>query len=191
MLPVHATHQIAVLGNMSTEAITLDTLSQRLPMIARPSVIAATGRLVARGLVERQEDGVYQLSQAGVTALKDGLKIGGDPYKRRKAPVYADSLRQRAWRAMQLEGRFTIGSLAQLAIRNERDGEDSIRRFCLALTRAGYLAELPTRVPGEAAGSNGFKQWRMIRDTGDIAPRYVAATRAFHDRNDGKVYLCR
>ena len=191
MLPVHATHQIAVLGNVGAEAITLDALCQRLPMITRAAVTAAVGRLVARGHVEREETGIYRLSQAGVEALKDGLKIGGDSYKRRKNPVYADSLRQRAWKAMQLEGRFTVGSLAQLAIRDETDGEDSIRRFCLALTRAGYLAELPTRVKGEVAGSNGFKQWRLIRNTGEIAPRYVAADKAFHDRNDGKVYPCR
>lgn len=191
MLPVDATHQIAVLGCMGTQAITLDTLAGNLPMIARPAIIAAAGRLVARGLVEREEDGVYRLSKAGVEALQDGLKIGGDSYKRRKQPIYADSLRQRAWKAMQLQTRFTVGDLVQLAVRNEKDGEDSIRRFCFALTRAGYLAELPTRVPGSVAGSNGFKQWRLIRNTGDIAPRYVQAERAFHDRNDGKVYKCR
>lgn len=191
MLPVHATHQIAVLGNMGTEAVTLDELDARLPMIGRAAIVAAAGRLVARGYVERQEDGVYKLSQAGIDGLKDGMKIGGDPQKRRKNPVYADSLRQRAWKAMTLEKRFTVGAIAQLAVRDETDGEDSIRRFCLALTRAGYLAELPTRVKGEIAGSNGFKQWRLIRETGEIAPRYIAADKAFHDRNDGKVYPCR
>jgi len=191
MLPVHATHQIAVLGNMGAEAITLDALCARLPMIGRDAITAAAGRLVARGWIEREETGIYRLSAAGIEALKDGLKIGGDPYKRRKDPAYADSLRQRAWRAMQLEKRFTVGSLAQLAIRDEKDGEDSIRRFCLALTRAGYLAELTTRVKGSVAGSNGFKQWRLIRDTGEIAPRYVAAEKAFHDRNDRQVYTCR
>lgn len=193
MLPVNATHQIAVMGALSAieaQAVNLNDLVERLP-IPRPALVAAAGRLVARGLVERAEDGVYRLSPAGSAALVSGLKIGGDPARRRKHPLYADSLRQRAWRAMRLSIRFTAGDIVALAARDEIDAEDSIRRFCHQLVRADYLAELPTRTSPERPGDNGRKQWRMVRDTGELAPQYMAASKAFRDRNTGEVAPCR
>jgi hypothetical protein len=190
MLPMNATHQVAVLSSIGDEAVNLNDLESRLP-IPRPALIAATGRLVIRGLLEREEEGVFRRSPEGLRVLRDGLKIGGDSAKRRKEPVYSNSLRQRAWAAMRLTKRFTVGSLTELAVKNEKDGEDSIRRFCLALTQAGYLAELPTRQRGTVAGSNGFKQWRLIRDTGEHAPRYMQRDKAFADRNTREVFPCR
>lgn len=189
MLPVIATHQIAVLSVIGDGAVNLNELETRLPL-DRAQITAATGRLIIRGLLEREETGVYRRSPEGMRALRDGLKVGGAPHKVRKDPIYARSLRQRAWAAMRLTIRFTVGSLAELAVIDERDGEDSIRRFCLALTRAGYLAELPTRKRGAVAGSNGFKQWRLIRDTGELAPRYMQSKGAFADRNTREVFRC-
>ncbi len=189
MLPANATHQIALMGALGSAPVSLDALAQRLPM-NRAAIIAAAGRLVARGLVNRDEWGVYALSDEGLTALRDGLKIGGDPARRRKEPVYSDSLRQRAWKAMRLTKRFTAGEVASLARQDERDAEDSIRRFCSALCRAGYLVELPARTSPDRPGSNGRKVWRLVRDTGDLAPRYMAATRSFADRNTREVFPC-
>lgn len=190
MLPVNATHQIAVLGAIGAETVNLNALETRLP-IPRAALIAAAGRLVSRGLLERSELGVYGLSETGLTILRDGLKIGGDPKKRRKEPLYIDSLRQRAWAAMRLVGRFTVGDLAIRAVRDEVDGEDSIRRFCLALTRADYLIELSGRAAGTAPSSNGFKVWQLVRNTGEHAPRYRSASRDFVDRNTREVFACR
>lgn len=190
MLPVNATHQIAVLGALSVEPVNLNDLVGRLP-IDRARTIAAVGRLISRGLAERSEVGVYALSQAGADGLRDGLAIGGDPHKVRKDPVYADSLRQRAWRAMRIAGRFTIADIARSALRGERDGEDAIRRFFTALTAAGYLVERHGRVQGTAPSSNGFKVWQLVRDTGEWAPRYVQAKRHFVDRNSREIFACR
>lgn len=190
MLPASATHQIAVLSCIGEEVVNLNVLEARLP-IERKAVIAAAGRLVARGLLEREEDGVFKRSAEGLRALREGLPVvGGDRRKVRKEPLYVDSLRQRAWAAMRLKSRFTVACLTELAAKDEKDAEDSIRRFCFALTRAGYLAELPVRVRGAVAGSNGFKQWRLVRDTGAIAPRYMQAKQAFADRNTREVFRC-
>lgn len=191
MLPVNATHQIALMGAMGREAIDLETLASRLP-IPRSAIIAAAGRLVARGLFERLETGTYRLSPEGKTVLSEGRPlVGGSAGKSIKHPVYSDSLRQRAWKAMRLSGRFTAGEIAALAARGERDAEDSIRRYAHLLTRAGYLAELPTRARPGKAGSNGAKQWRLIRDTGEHAPQYMAAMRQIRDRNTGDTFPCK
>ncbi|PZU89103.1 MAG: hypothetical protein DI527_16350 [Chelatococcus sp.] len=190
MLPVNATHQIAVLGALSVEPVNLNDLVDRLP-IDRARTIAAMGRLIARGLAERSEVGIYALSVTGTVLLRDGLKVGGDACKVRKDPVYADSLRQRAWRAMRLAGRFTVADIARAALRDERDGEDAIRRFFTALTAAGYLVERHGRIKGTAPSSNGFKVWQLVRDTGEWAPRYVQARKHFVDRNAREVFSCR
>lgn len=189
MLPVNATHQIAVMTAMSAEPVTLDQLVAKLP-IERAAIVAAAGRLVIRGLIERQDTGVYGLSQTGLTVLRDGLKVGGDPVKRRKDPVYADSLRQRAWRAMRLTPRFTVGDIVLRAKQDEKDAEDSIRRFCHHLARAGYLVELPARARGTALSSPGYKVWRLKRNTGENAPHYRQASRTFKDRNTHEVFPC-
>ncbi|MEN5083713.1 hypothetical protein ABE438_14615 [Bosea sp. TWI1241] len=190
MLPANATHQIAVLGALSVEAVNLNDLETRLP-IARPALIAAAGRLIQRGLAERKENGVYALSATGSHLIRAGMKIGRDLNKVRKAPVYADSLRQRAWRAMRIAVRFTASDIARSAVRGEKDGEDAIRRFCTALTAAGYLVERHGRAAGTAPSSNGFKVWQLARDTGEWAPRYVQAKRHFVDRNTHEVFRCR
>jgi len=190
MLPINATHQIALMGAMGRDAVDLDTLAKRLP-IERASIVAAAGRLVARGLFERLENGVYRLSPDGKKALSEGRSItGGKAGKRVKHPVYSDSLRQRAWKAMRLSGRFTAGEIAALAARDEKDAEDTIRRYCHQLAGAGYLVELPTRTKPGKAGSNGNKQWRLIRDTGEMAPQHAASKRQMIDRNTREVFPC-
>lgn len=187
----NAMHQIAVMGALGVGRMRTEQLADQLP-IDRKQVAAATGRLIARGLVQRLEIGEFELTEAGRAALASGAKLSSGVARGwRKAPVYADSLRQRAWRAMRLVQRFSVADIEPLAVKGgEREAGENIRRFCHALASAGYLVDLPQRVPGTAKSSNGFKVWRLARDTGEVAPRYMAGQRAFQDRNTREVFPC-
>jgi hypothetical protein len=92
---------------------------------------------------------------------------------------------------MRIAKRFTVADIARAAVKDEVDGDDSIRRFCLALTLAGYLVERHGRAAGTAPSSNGFKVWQLVRDTGEWAPQYVQADKHFVDRNTREVFPCR
>lgn len=195
MISGNATHQAAVLTYMATalsQTHSIDELAAMLP-IGRKQIATAAAKLVSREFVERAENGVYRLTLTGRKALEEGVSLSSGPHRgRRKHPVYANTLQQRAWSAMRIRNmRFTIGDIVQLAA-NETDAEPekSLQRFFHRLTRAGYLAELPTRVRGHAETSPGFKQWRLLRDTGEHAPRWLDRQKAFKDWNTREVFPC-
>lgn len=186
-----ATHQIAVMGAIGARTVDIDTLADSLPM-SRKAISTAAGKLIAREYVERLETGLYRLTLMGREMLEAGANLRSGPHRgRRKHPVYAHTLQQRAWAAMRLSSRFTIGDIATLAATpDDKKPEASLQRFFHRLTRAGYLAELPTRVPGQSETSNGFKQWRLLRDTGEHAPRWLDRQKAFKDWNTREVFPC-
>ncbi len=194
MIIGNATHQAAVLGLMAAlpdTEVTIEMLDRSLP-IGRKQIATATGKLIQRSYVERSETGVYRLTLTGRQALATGVSLTSGPHRgQRKHPFYADSLQQRAWAAMRLTSRFTIGSIAQLAARDtDKHPEQALQRFFHRLTRAGYLVELPTRVKAAEPTSNGFKQWRLIRDTGAHSPRWLDRRQAFKDWNTREVFPC-
>lgn len=171
--------------------LTLDQLDAALP-IGRKQIATAAAKLIQRAYLERLETGLYRLTLTGREALEAGTSLSSGPHRgRRKHPVYSDSLQQRAWAAMRLQPRFTIGDIVTLAATPEdKDPEGSLQRFFYRLTRAGYLAELPTRARGTSPTSNGYKQWRLLRDTGEHAPRWLEAQKAFKDWNTREVFPC-
>jgi len=195
MNPGNATHQAALLAVMATgrhDAFNIDELDSALP-IGRKQIATAAAKLIQRAYLERAETGVYRLTLTGRKALEEGVSLTSGPHRgKRKHPVYANTLQQRAWTAMRIRtNRFTIGDIAQLAaIEADIEPEKSLQRFFHRLTRAGYLAELPTRVRGLCETSPGFKQWRLLRDTGEHAPRWLDRQKAFKDWNTLEVFPC-
>lgn len=196
MTAIHgnATHQAALLAVMATGnggSLTIDQLDATLP-IGRKQIATAAARLIQRAYVERAETGVYRLTLTGRKALEDGVSLTSGPHrKRRKYPVLQDTLRQRAWKAMRLNTRFTVPDIVTLAARDtDGDAEGNIRRFCHQLVRCGYLAQLPGLVRGNKETSPGFACYRLLRDTGDAAPQYRAKDRGFYDRNTREVFPC-
>lgn len=194
MVTGNATHQAALLAVMATGnngPLSLDQIDATLP-IGRKQIATAAAKLIQRSYVERLETGVYALTVTGRKALEDGASLSSGPHRgRRKHPMYRDSLQQRAWSAMRLMQRFTIGDIVTLAA-NAADAhpEQSLQRFFHRLTRAGYLHELPTRVHGSKERSSGFKQWRLARDTGEQSPRWLDRQQAFKDWNTREVFPC-
>lgn len=192
MVTGNATHQAALLAAMSNPCkgpATIDELVARLP-IGRKQIASAAAKLIQRDFVERMETGLYRLTSTGKDALEKGVSLSSGPHRgKRKYPVHADTLRQRAWAAMRLSKRFTVQDLLTLAAReDDGDAEGNIRRFCHQLVKSGYLAQLPVRVDGSRETSPGHVCYRLLRDTGARAPQYRKATRAFYDWNTRETF---
>jgi hypothetical protein len=149
--------------------------------------------LIFRGLVERVETGCYQLTLAGSAAKARGDVITSGPWKpdtaKHRKPVQ-DTFRQRLWNAIRMSRSFTIGDLVIAAGRGEKDPENNATWYIRHLRAAGYIAELPVRQKGTRLTSNGFKRWRLLRDTGDKAPVYRPKAKLVHDYNTGEDVAC-
>ncbi len=153
-------------------------------------VANAAGRLILRGLAERVERGCYRLTEAGVASARSGeaLRPGPrGPHGKRKA-VQRQSFRQRAWAAMRMCGKFTAPEIMRLAARpGERGGSlHNLYRYLRALEAARYVHRLPVKERGTRPGSTGFARWRVMRDTGPLAPAYSVRDAALFDRNTGE-----
>lgn len=191
----NATHQAALLGVMASGnagPLTMDQLDAVLP-IGRKKIATAAGRLILRGFVERAETGVYALTLTGRKALAEGVSLKSGPHRgKRKHPVYRDTLTQRAWTAMRLQPRFSLGDIITLAA-NDQDGqpEKALQRFVHRLKSTGYLVELPARRRGSTRTSNGFKVFRLVRDTGEHAPRWIDRQRSMKDWNTREIFPVR
>jgi len=156
----------------------------------RKIISATLCRLILRGLVERVERGCFRLTAKGHLSAQRGEVIRSGPRRRhtgiKRSP--RDTFRQRAWMAMRMAGKFTVPEILQLAGRaGERGGSaDNLHRYLRALEQAGYVRRLPVRERGTAPGSNGYVRWRLIRDTGPLAPT-VRRNGTIIDRNTGGI----
>ena len=66
----------------------------------------------------------------------------------------------------------------------------NLRRYMRALCLTGFLVEMPTRERGTAETSNGYKRYRLMNDTGDIAPTYRNQKHEVFDHNTREVTPC-
>lgn len=164
---------------------TIDDLAAMLPLTRR-QISNGAASLIMRGQLERIETGCYQLTPAGLTAHAAGETITSGPTGKRtgrsRRPL-KDTLRQRAWTAMRMSGTFTIGDLVMAATRGDRDAETNISRYLRVLKATAYVVELPVRARGTHLTSNGFKRFRLLKDTGPIAPVWSEARGRLIDHN--------
>ncbi len=103
-----------------------------------------------------------------------------------KPRVVAGTLREKAWRAMQIKGKFTLTDLCRAALTGEeaaRDPRGNIAHYLRGLARAGIVAAMKTRPA--AAGGGGEKRWLLVRDLGRLAPT-LRRTGAVYDPNAGR-----
>lgn len=162
--------------------------------LSRRQTVNAVGKLIARGLAARREIGCYVLTGEGLAQRESGRRLTSGPAGPRDRAEPArrtrPNVRSRAWSAMRVLEKFTLSDLTTLAIQPGGDPHAvsaNIARYVHHLARAGYLRELP-RQPGAALTSNGFKRWRLVRDTGPVMPVYSTTRRAVHDRNTGEFH---
>ena len=67
-----------------------------------------------------------------------------------KPRILKGTLRQKAWRAMQIKVKFSLSDLLRNAVTAEslhRDPRNNIGRYVKALTSAGVLSEMKRRLP--------------------------------------------
>lgn len=90
-----------------------------------------------------------------------------------KPHVTRGTLREKAWRAMQIKGKFTLSDLIRMTVGEAsaaKDPRNNLGRYVKALTDAGVLIEMPRRAAPTSLTSNGEKRWMLIRDLGRLAP---------------------
>ena len=181
---VNIIHLVSLLGAVSVQDNTITGFILTLPY-AESTTRAATQRAISLGLVERFVTGTLALSLQGKHLLRTGdvgFLSGLKPPKSTKPTIAHNSLRQRAWSAMRLSGRFTVGCVVTLAAQSETNAASNIKTYITQLTLAGYLVELPQRLRN-SSGNAVLRQWRLVRDTGPHAPVYRPRIKSFFDPN--------
>lgn len=171
----------------------IDELDAMLDL-SRRQISDGAARLVMRDYLERVETGCYRLTPAGIAAAQVGETITCGPWKpdtaRTRKPV-RDTFRRRLWSAMRMGGVFTIADLVMAAAR-PRDGnpENNAARYVRYLALAGYVEAQRSRQRGVKLTSNGFKRYRLVKNTGPLAPVYRPKVNALHDYNIGEDVPC-
>lgn len=190
----NATNQMAIRDILIRgECLTLDELDAALPPIARKEIVKAMNGLITRGLAERIERGCYRLTKDGEWSYFDQevLTSGPNgPHTRKARLIKRQTLNQRAWNVMRLGRVFTVPDLVMAAANGERFPESGLQRYCKKLMLARYLVRLPVRERGSRMGSNGFIRYRLLDDTGPIAP-VVKAGAVIFDPNTLETRPCK
>lgn len=180
-----------VFSSLDAQAKTFDDICNDMEE-KRKSISNALCRLIQLEIAERQESGIYKLTEKGLSLKTSGqeIKFTSGPSKgsyRRVTPG-KNSLRSKVWRLMRLQKKFTIDELMGLAVDgNEKLPRNNIGRYVNALKHAGYLYELKNREKGIAPTSNGFKRYALLKDTGNKAPILRRTLRQIYDPNTGEV----
>jgi hypothetical protein len=184
----------AVLHSLADGACrTMDELHGMLDL-SRRQISDGAAKLVLRDYLERVEAGCYQLTPAGITAAQSGTKISSGPWRgdtaRVRKPV-RNTFRRRLWNVMRMGGVFTIADLVMAAAREEdARPENNAARYVSYLVRAGYVEEQRTRKRGTKLTSSGFKRYRLVRNTGPLAPAYSPKRKVLHDYNKREDVPC-
>lgn len=170
------THLAAVLGALGHKCIGVDELVTLLPITSR-KVRKATAKLISVEFLEHLETGHIRLTAKGRDALENGLSLSRSPQ-----PVFANNLQQRAWTAMLLNRRFTLGDIVTLAARDaDKKPERSLLRYFQRLERAGYLSS-------ESQHRAHLRRWHVVRNSGPHAPKFVDNIQSFRDGNSGELF---
>ena len=189
-----ATNQMAIRDELASGVcLTTDELDKALPNIKRRQLVMAVGKMITKGLAERVERGCYKLTKHGLKTHCAGVKLTSGPNGKHTGPKrpLPNTLLQRAWNVMRISQSFTIPDLVLVAAVDEKNPTSNLQRYVKALVRAGYLLELPIRAKGTALESNGFKRYRLLNDTGEIAPVYRRSRRTVFDHNTNTEIVCR
>ncbi len=106
-----------------------------------------------------------------------------------KPRVVRGTLRQKAWRAMQIKGKFTLSDLVRTVVAVDspaKDPRNNLGRYVKALCTAGILVEMKRRTAPASPTSNGEKRWMLVRDLGRDAP-VMREQGGVYDPNSGQI----
>lgn len=147
---------------------------ERLTGMTAKQVEHACLKLRKHELIALTEKGCLRLTAAGRAAAAEGQTLRSGPRGMETGVrKRAETMRDRAWRAMRIRRKFGIADLVMLtALGGERDPESNMLKYIKALVQVGILVELPRREAPLNTTSNGCKRWwlRDEADTGPLAP---------------------
>lgn len=81
--------------------------------------------------------------------------------------------RQKAWRAMQIKGKFSLPDLCRCVLTGQETAKDprhTLRVYVIGLAKVGILSEMKKRQGSANPLSRGDKRWLLVRDLGRQAP---------------------
>lgn len=180
--------------SLSDQPMKLEELA-RLIDFSKNATTQAICKLIVRGFVDRIEAGTYKITDQGKAFVESGKKLTSGPLRNatgNRAPNIRGSLTQRAWNVMRMGGAFDVPGLVSAASNGDKKPDNTLQRYLRYLVKADYVILLPTRTRGTRPGSNGFKRYRLIKDTGEIAPtlRLRAKPVELFDQNTQEVVPC-
>ncbi|KJF67421.1 hypothetical protein [Rhizobium nepotum] len=150
--------------------------------LSRSQIFRVLGKMVTAGLIQRRKVGCYQLTIAGLKAKRTG--VVQTPVQPTRAPTLpADSFRQRLWSVMRMSGAFVAAELVMAANWPLKRPEVEAGKYLRALKRAGYLIELPN-------GARGQIRYRLIRNSGQLAPLVSSVDGTVYDPNTREAAPC-
>lgn len=167
--------------------------NRRLDQIAealgkdKAGVVKAIQAIKRRGLVEIPERGAYAPTAEGIAWVSSGKVIkAGQGIRPRTA---TRGLRQRAWWVIRARKIVTLPELlSTLVDSGEKGASSNLSSYLGPLVKAGFLAVLAHRIPGNALTSSGHRRYQMIRDNGRLAPVVRQGDRVVFDPNTGEVF---
>lgn len=164
---------------------TLDQLEAALPLTRR-QISDGAATLIRRDYLDRIELGCYCLTPAGIAASERGEQITSGP----KGPLtcksrrkWRSTFRQRAWTAMRMSGSFSVSELVIAASKDDKRPEINLLDYLRALSRFGYVTALPALRNGLRKNSKSGKRFRLVKDTGPVAPEWRSRSGAMWDHN--------
>lgn len=152
-------------------------------------VSSATVQLVSRGLVDRKAVGCFALTEDGDAWRASGRSLSASAPRPTALPTCKRpglTLGDRAWAALRIRQKATIGDLVELARRSETTAEKRIGAYVVALERAGYVRRMAKLAPTHSGGR--AVRWLLVRDTGPLAPVVRVKRRDVWDRNTEQAF---
>lgn len=138
-------------------------------------------RFTVRGMLLKEQCegvGVYRITDAGAHFQTRNEPMDG-PAKGSRAEYHRGSLRARAWRVMRMREWWSVSDLLlTIADGTEKDAEKGLTRYVRALSLAGYV------VPSKRTPD----RWRLVQNTGHLAPALNTQARTLTDPNTGEVH---
>lgn len=157
--------------------------------LANYKIVRAAAALICRGYATRAEVGCFTLTAEGEAFRQGGGAITSGPAGRltqRSRRPHKSVLRDRIWAALRIKEKASTQELLMLAGDDQHDYRSLAARYLKALCRTGYLVELPRRAAGTSPTSNGYKRFRLVKDTGPEAPQMKTRSGMLFDPNTGE-----
>lgn len=174
--------EICVALNQPKTCLTNETIRSMLDgEIPRNQVNTAICKLVQHGFVERIEQGCYQLTKSGKTAVANDDFYDNEQHKkpeRKTAKLKKRTNRDRIWTAIRILEKFTIDEVIIRSSANRKNTTNYVRM----LERAGFIVKI-RKAPDGKLTSNGVNVFRLVRNNGELAPIYSAKKKAVIDPN--------